>query len=151
VGALMLAATIYDRKGDVPKAREAYEKVLAFNPRFALAANNLAYLYSEHGGDAEKALQLAQTAREAAPEDPYVADTLGWILYKRGVHQRALTLFQESAGKLPDNAAVQYHLGMAAHKLGDRQMARDALTRAVGSPTDSPWKAEARKVLAELK
>ena len=60
-------------------------------------------------------------------------------------------MLQESAGKLPDNAAVQYHLGMAAHKLGDRQMARDALTRAVGSPTDFPWKAEARKVLAELK
>ena len=47
--------------------------------------------------------------------------------------------------------AVQYHLGMTAYKLGDRQAARDALTRAVGSPPDFPWKAEARKVLAELK
>ena len=71
-------------------------------PRFAPAANNLAWLYSEHGGDKEKALELAQRAKEAAPDDPHISDTLGWILYKRGVYQRAVGLLKESAAKLPD-------------------------------------------------
>ena len=49
-------------------------KVLALNPRFAPAANNLAWILSEHGGDKDKALTLAQTAKEQAPEDPRVSD-----------------------------------------------------------------------------
>src|SRR5207245_7632446 len=110
----MLSGIIYERKGDMPKAVQAYEQVLALNPRSAAAANNLAYLYSEHGGDKEKALQLAQMAKEVAPEEPHISDTLGWILYKRCVNQRAFTLLKESAAKLPENPEVQYHLGMAA-------------------------------------
>jgi len=43
------------------------------------------------------ALQLAQRAKEVAPDDPSISDTLGWILYKRGIYQRALGLLKESA------------------------------------------------------
>ena len=75
--------------------------MLALSPRFAPAANNLAWILSEHGGDKDKALALAQTAKELAPEDPQVSDTLGWIFYRRGVHQRALALLKDSAAKLP--------------------------------------------------
>ena len=74
------------------------------NPRSALAANNLAWLLAEHGGDKERALQLAQMAKELAPEDASVSDTLGWILYQRGIYHRALALFNESAAGLPDGA-----------------------------------------------
>ena len=108
----MLAGVIHERRGDIPKARESHEKVLALNPRFAPAANNLAWVLSERGGDKDKGLTLAQTVKGQAPEDPRVSDTLGWILYRRGVHQRALALLKDSAAKLPCNTMVQYHLGM---------------------------------------
>ena len=64
------------REGDegVPAAR--CEKGLALTPRVVPAANNLAWLLSEHGGDRDRALALAQTAKEQAPEDPRVSDTL---------------------------------------------------------------------------
>src|SRR3972149_6644862 len=84
VGALMLGGTIHEQRGEIPKAREFYEKVLALNARFAPAANNLAWILSEHGGDKEKALALAQTAKELAPDDPQGSDTLGWVLHPRG-------------------------------------------------------------------
>ncbi len=146
-----LMGSAYEQKADIPNATRAYEKALSLNPRFVPAANNLAYLYSERGGDQEKALQLAQAAREAAPEDPQIADTLGRILYKRGVYQRAVALLQESADKLPGNPEVQYHLGMAAHKTGDKETARKALAAAVNSPTAFPGKDEASALLAELR
>jgi tetratricopeptide (TPR) repeat protein len=148
---LMVVGTVYELKGDIPKARETYEKVLAINPRFGAAANNLAWIYSEHGGDKDKALQLAQTAKEIMPDDPRVADTLGWILYKRGIYQRALSLLKESASKLGDNPQVQYHLGMAYQQTGEKTAAREALRVAVESKVDYPGKDEARKALAELK
>ena len=58
---------------------EAYDAsgpgTLELNPDFAAAANNLAYIYSEHDGNAEKALELAQRAREIAPATSTTAST----------------------------------------------------------------------------
>jgi tetratricopeptide (TPR) repeat protein len=151
LAAQMLAGIVHERKGDIAEAQRAYEKALALNPRFAPAANNLAVLYSEHGGDMEKALQLAQRAKEASPDDPRVSDTLGWILYKRGVYQRALALFKESATKLPGEPVIQYRLGLASMKVGDRDGARKALTAALNAPVGFAEQDEARRALAELK
>jgi len=148
---VMVAGVVYELKGEIPKAREAYEKVLAINSRIAAAANNLAWIYSEHGGDKEKALQLAQTAKQLAPDDPRISDTLGWILYKRGVYQTALAHLKDSARKLENNPQVQYHLGMAYQQVGEKEGARKALQVAVSSPTMFPGKEEARKALADLK
>jgi tetratricopeptide (TPR) repeat protein len=150
LGAQMLQGVVYERKGDVTNAMKAYEKVLALNSRFAPAANNLAYLYAEHGGDRNRALALAELAKESAPEEPHISDTLGWILYKRGVYQRALALLKDSAIKLPNNVEVQYHLGMTYVKLGDRNNARQALGRAVASGVAFAGKDEAKRLLADL-
>ena len=148
--ALLLSGVVYERRGEISRAQEAYDKALAIDSRSAPAANNLAYLHSQHGGDKDKALHLAQMAREADPEEPSIADTLGWILYKRGVYQRALSLFKESASKLPGSPEIQYHLGMGYLKVGDKDAARKALTLAVNSPTSFIGKEEAQKELAAL-
>jgi tetratricopeptide (TPR) repeat protein len=149
-GLFLVAGTLYERKGNIPEAQDAYEKALAVNPGLAMAANNLAYLLSEHGGDADRALALARTAKRAAPADPHVSDTLGWILYKRGSYQEALPLLRQSAATLRE-PVVQYHLGMAAFKAGDQSTAREALTQALRSPASFPGRAEAERILSELK
>ena len=147
----MLVGIVRHRNGDLAGAQESYEALLTLNPRFAPAANNLAWMHSEQGGDKDKALQLAQTAREAAPEDPHVADTLGWIFYQRGLHQRALGLLKESATKLPGDPVVQYHLGLASLKVGDTLGARKALGAAINSPVSFADRGEARRALADVK
>ncbi len=110
---LMLVGGIHQQRGDIQQAPAAYERILALNPRVAPAANNLAWIHSEHGGEQAKdnALALAQMAKQVA----------------RGVHQRALALLREGAVWLPDNAELQYHLGMAAPGTGDKDLARKAL------------------------
>lgn len=148
--ALMLVGNLHERRSETTKAQDAYERVLALRPRFAPAANNLAYLYARDGGNQEKALQLAQLAREVAPHDPYVADTLGWVLYQRGMPERALNLLQESSRKLPDNVEVLYHLGMAAAKVGERELARRVLARAISAPGTFVGREEAVRTLADL-
>jgi Flp pilus assembly protein TadD len=69
----------------------------------------------------------------------------------RGVYQRALALLREGATRLPDNAELQYHLGMAAVGTGDKDLARKALAFAAGSPAAFKGKDEARRALAELR
>ena len=102
------------------ETRDAYEKVLASAPNFAPALNNLAVLYSDNLGQPDKAYDLAKRAREDAPDDPHSADTLGWILYKKGDYGSALPLLQESASKLHGDPDIRFHLGMTQYMVGPR-------------------------------
>jgi Flp pilus assembly protein TadD len=150
ITALMLDGVLSEQRNDTLKARQAYEAVLAINPGFVPAANNLAYIYLDNQGDIEKALQLAKTARDGAPEDPNVADTLGWTLYKKGNYEWALVYLQESATKIPDKAEVLYHLGMTHYQLGNVDDAKKALNRALEIGPEFNGAPEAKRVLAEL-
>jgi tetratricopeptide (TPR) repeat protein len=93
---------------------------------------------------------LAQKAHTLLPSDGAVADTLGWVVYKRGDYQQALVFLQEAAAKVADNPAVQFHLGMAYYMTGQTDAARLALERVAHSSGDFPEKAEAQKRLASL-
>jgi Flp pilus assembly protein TadD len=98
----------------------------------------------------EKAYQMAQRARELRPRDPYAADTLGWILFKRGEYPWALTLLQESADKLAAEPEVLFHLGMAHYMMGQEEPARSALRRALDGTKDFNGKDTAARRLAVL-
>ena len=104
-----LMGIIFERKVDVANGQQTLEKLLTLNPRFAPAANNLAWLYREHGGDKEKALEVAQRTKEAVHDDLHISDTPGWIRYQQGVYQRAASLLKESAAKLPDNPVIHMY------------------------------------------
>jgi tetratricopeptide (TPR) repeat protein len=130
-GSLMLAGMIYDSETNYDAAKDSYEKLLEIDPKYTPALNNLAYLYSEHLGQLDRAYDLARQARILAPADPATADTLGWILYQKGQYPEALSLLQESADKLSAEPEVQFHAGMAHYMMGDEEPARIALQRAL--------------------
>ena len=138
VAALMLLGMIHHQIGNVTAARETYEKVLAVNARFSPALNNLAYLYSEHLNQLDRAYQMAQRARALLPWDSATADTLGWILFKRQEYPWALSLLQESGDRSPDQPEVLYHLGMAQYIMGYEDAARISLERALQLNRDFP-------------
>jgi len=142
---------IQQSKGDTQGARQSYEQALALNPRYAEAANNLAWLLSEKFGDNRKAFLLAETAYQSAPNDPHIVDTFGWIVYRMGDAKRAVTLLTASAEKLPSVPGIQYHLGMALLGTSDTTGARRALARAVNSTAPFGDKEAAQRVLSGLR
>jgi tetratricopeptide (TPR) repeat protein len=148
--AFMLEGMIQSDGGNFQAAADAYEKVLAINPKFASAMNNLAWLYSEQLGQVEKGFELAKSARELIPNNPLMADTLGWILYKKGKFLDAANLLQESANQLPGEPDVQFHLGMTRYAMGDESGARTAFERALQSKADFPGRNECGECLAVL-
>jgi tetratricopeptide (TPR) repeat protein len=150
VPALMQLAVINEQLKNFAAARDAYEQLLTVAPNSALALNNLAVLYSERFGELDKAYDLAKKANEAAPNEPHLADTLGWILFKKGDYGNALRLLQESASKLPDLPEIQFHTGMAHYMMGEEGPARLALQKAADAIVDFPGKDEARERLALL-
>ena len=115
-----------------------------------VAANNLAYIYAEEGGNLDVALQLAQTAKQKLPDMPEVNDTVGWVYYKKNLPGLAIPLFEQALAKAPDNPIYRYHVGLAHLKTGNKAKARAALELVVKNSPQSPEAAEARKVIASM-
>ena len=146
----MIRGVIYDAQQKYSQAKAEYEKALEIDPRFVPAANNLAWIYAEQGGNIDRALTLAQMAKEKYPEDPAISDTLGWIFYKKNVFLKAVSLLEESAEKLPKNPIVRYHLGMAYYKSGQNGLAKKELSESLKLGKGFPGSDEAEKTLKEL-
>ena len=88
--------------------------------------------------------------REAAPNEPHIADTLGWISFKKGDYGNALPALQESAAKLPDSPEIQFHVGMAHYMLGEEDRPVLRCRRPQMRVRIFPGKDDARKRLALL-
>ena len=146
----MLLGIIHDSQKEYEKAQGHYQESLKINPRFAPAANNLAWILVEQGGNLDTALSYAQIAREQKPDDPHIADTLGWIYYKKNAYLLAVNLLKEAVEKLPKEPTVQYHYGMAQYKNGDATGAKKTLQASLKLSQNYLGSEEARKTLAGL-
>ncbi|MEZ4333552.1 MAG: tetratricopeptide repeat protein [Myxococcota bacterium] len=114
-------AVVYEQNDRRADAITAYEKAIKLNNDLAMAKNNLAYLMAESGGDLDRALELAQQAKEQMPDDGNAADTLGWVMLKRGVPSAAIGYLEEARGRFPQDAhevqgIVRNHLAEAYEK-----------------------------------
>jgi tetratricopeptide (TPR) repeat protein len=150
VAALLQLGALYQQLKNYPATRDAYERLLAVSPRHVIVLNNLAYLYSDHLNNLDRAYNLARLARDLRPDDPVVADTFGWVHFRRGDYSAALPPLQQSAEKLHNSAEVQFHLGMTHYMLGNEAAARVALEKALATGVDFAGKAEAQTRLALL-
>ena len=151
LAAHMALGMIYEGEKNYEKAKEHYLNVLKVNPNFAPAANNLAYIYAEKGGNIDEALNLAQKAKEQVPDDPHVSDTLGWIYYKKNIPSRAIVYLKEANEKVPDQPTVKYHLGMAYYKNGNADLAKKELEGALKLSSDFEGADVAKATLQGIK
>lgn len=132
------------------EAQAWFEKGMKVDPRNAVIANNLAWLYADQGGDLDAALKLALLAKEQIHDRPEVDDTLGWIYYKRDEIGRALPILKSTVERAPGNRIFQYHLGLAHARAGNRNEAREALQKALRGNVTFPGASNAKAVLGTL-
>ena len=111
---------------------------------------NLAYMLASRGENLNEALGLAQKAKEKSPNSPGIMDTLGWVYYQKGLYDNAIGEFNDSIAQLPDNATIRYHLGLAYHKKGEKEKAREALEKALSLDGSFEGAEDARRILNEL-
>ena len=150
IQAHMVIGIIHESRKEYDRAKERYEAILKLNPQFAPAANNLAWILVDQGGNLDMALSYAQTAREQRPDDPSIADTLGWVYYKKNAYLLAVGLLKEASEKLPNEPVVYFHYGMAQQKTGDLAGAKKSLQTALKISQTFDGSEEARKTLAGL-
>jgi len=146
----MLLGIIFDTQKKFDISEKHYRAALKINPEFAPAANNLAYLLADQQKDINEALNFAQKAKEKLPKDPGVMDTLGWIYYKKGLYDSAISEFTDSLKQLPENATIHYHLGLAYKKKGKKDLAIKELEKALSLDAGFSGAEQARKILSGL-
>jgi tetratricopeptide (TPR) repeat protein len=150
VGAHTMVALLLGAQNRHTEAQARFERILEIDPRAAVAANNLAWIYADGDGNLDRALELAQVAKAALPDDPAVNDTLGWVYYKKNLAQSAIPFLRASVERDGRQPVFHYHLGLAYAKNGEKIPARRALEQALRLSPDFPGAADARRVLATL-
>jgi tetratricopeptide (TPR) repeat protein len=148
-GALVRLADLQQRDGAVDQAVKTYEKLLADNPLYAPATRQLALLYGRLSTDSAKAYELVTKARQAYPNDPDIAKTLGILNYRRGYYPQSLELLKEAATKRKDDPEVVYYLGEVYHQLKLNTECKGTLERALSLNLSPGLADDARRALAE--
>jgi tetratricopeptide (TPR) repeat protein len=124
--------------GDLEMDESRYEKAKSYleaakqqDPDSVYVTSAFVRWYAERGENLDVALGMAQDLRKRFPEDQYLSDTLGWLLYQKRLYSLALEQLKPAGAALPENATVQYHLGMTYLQIGQPDRARQALRRAL--------------------
>jgi putative PEP-CTERM system TPR-repeat lipoprotein len=143
-------ASLYLQEKNYDNAIAEYTRVTGERPGDAAALNNLAWLYQQKG-DLAKARSLAERAMLVAPRTPNIEDTLGWILLAQGEADRAVTYLSAASLSAPANPDIQYHLAVALNRVGRSTDAQTMLESLLGSGATFEDKAQAEKLLQQLK
>lgn len=151
VGAHVLLGMVINSQGRIDEANREYRKALSLSPKNPLAANNLASNLADGGGNLDEALKFAQIAREAAPEEPSIEDTLGWVYFRKGLTEISYPLLADAAATSRNNASIRYHHGMVLAKKGKNKEAVVELKAALSLDPKFPGADEAKKTLETLK
>jgi tetratricopeptide (TPR) repeat protein len=132
--AALLAAFDAAQHNDTAAAIQQYESAVRSGEKSGVAANNLAWLYAAKGTNLDRALALAQQALAAAPFDPRVLDTVGYVRLQRREYSEAVRALKKGfdlarspvVRRQPDQevvAELRTHLAEAYRRAGQPQEA----------------------------
>ncbi len=125
-----------------------YERVLSKQPGNALVLNNTAW--AMHETKNPKALETAEKALAAAPDNPAVQDTAGVILMAAGKTERGLELLRKAVATAPKAAALRLHLAEALASTGDKAGARAEVEKLLQDNPEGQVAEQARALQKQL-
>jgi tetratricopeptide (TPR) repeat protein len=151
--AWMLLGMIHKRDKDYQAAATVFKQAFDAIPSLWSAANDYAYITSEHlveqSGDLSEAMAYAQKAVSLNGSAGPARDTLGWIYYKMGNYELAHDELKVALAQRPDHYIVNYHMGMVLEKQGRHQEAATHLESALAKNMDFPGADDARKIVEQ--
>jgi len=115
-GGLLISAVQAAAARNDAAAIRSYEQALEKGDDSGVAANNLAWIYAEKGTNLDRALELAQRARQANPVSPAVTDTLGYVFLRRREFSMAVAAFRHADELMRTQNSTDTELATAIHQ-----------------------------------
>jgi tetratricopeptide (TPR) repeat protein len=115
---------------------ENLRKVIKLKPDYAHAYNALGYSLADRDVRLPEARKLIEKALQLAPDDSFIIDSMGWVLYRQGDLKGAVSYLQRAYNGRPD-AEIGAHLGEVLWVEGKRDEARRIWNEALKSHPDN--------------
>ena len=110
-----------------PELLEAHLKhLLELKPDHAHALNALGYSLADRNQRLDEARELIARALVLSPDDAFIMDSMGWVLYRQGKLAEALQTLERAYG-LKADPEIAAHLGEVLWQLDRRDEARRIL------------------------
>lgn len=126
------------RSGRREDSEAQLKEVFRIDPEHAQALNFLGYSYAENGVRLEQALDMVQRALTEDAWNGAYLDSLGWVYYQMGRYEEAREPLEQAARTYPHDPTVLDHLGDLYAKVGERELALSAWSRAIDSGAENP-------------
>ncbi len=130
------------------RAEKDFLSALELEPDQPLVLNYLGYSWVEQGVQLERARAMIETAVAKRPDDGYITDSLGWVLYRLGEFEEAVVHLERAVLLEPGDPVINDHLGDAFWVVGRKLEARYQWERALTLAPDPDVEAEIRKKLS---
>lgn len=110
----------YERSDQWPLAEDDFLKALELEPDQPQVLNYLGYSWVELRKNLEEAEQMIEKAVEQRPDDGYIVDSLGWVLFRLGDFEGAVEHLERAVELRPVDPTINDHLGDALWMVGRR-------------------------------
>ena len=126
-----------ERAGNWPAAEADFRAALKLEPDQPLVLNYLGYSMVEKQENLDEALGMIERASKAEPDDGYITDSLGWVLYRLGRYDEAVKPMLRAVELTPDDPVINDHLGDVLWMVGRKREAEFQWRRALSfGPSD---------------
>lgn len=116
-------AMLAEKAGQLDLMERELRRVMKIAPDNQHAYNALGYSLADRNIRLQEAYDLIAKANQLAPEDPYILDSLGWVQFRLGRYEDAVTTLRRAFGIKAD-PEIAVHLGEVLWKLGREDEAR---------------------------
>jgi len=109
-GLLYDQAMLAEQLGRQDEVAPLLRRVIQLNPDDPNAYNALGYSLADRNVSLDEAQALVGKALSLKPGDPFITDSMGWVAFRQGRLDEALTLLQQAFATRPD-PEIAAHLG----------------------------------------
>jgi len=114
-----------DTVGRRDESLDIANKLLSNNPHDPVALNLVGYVMADQGIELDKAYEMITEALKARPDDPYILDSMAWVLYRQGKLKKAYEYLKKAIEKLDTDPTIHEHMGDVLKSMGKTKMALD--------------------------
>ncbi|MFZ9036443.1 MAG: tetratricopeptide repeat protein [Gammaproteobacteria bacterium] len=134
---LYARALVAEKLGRIDILEADIRAILKTEPDNAHALNALGFTLADQTDRYEEAYGYIKRAIEIMPDDAAIIDSWGWVHYRLGDYEKAISLLRKALSRFED-AEIAAHLGEVLWVSGKQQEAREIWQRALKKTPDDP-------------